>query len=171
MSLIEIETPDTRNRIGVQTESGAGVSPHADPDAREVGEPHVQDGSGSAASPALSSDRGRSGTSSADPDTQTWSDTHPRRETGPAISSTPPDTDKVADNRRMTVAGGVALSPTTVPTAPAGTEERAARVVGSAGGAADAKSLPEGVSPLTPAASSCPPPVMNSEPGDEFGTR
>lgn len=203
MSLIEIETPDTRNRIGVQTESGAGVSPHADPDAREVGAPHVQDGSGSATSPALSSDRGRSGTSSvgldaqvgngthprcgagpaippvtpsdigrrdassADPDIQTWSDTHPRRETGPAISSTPPDTIAETQLQNDPVAGGVALSPTTVPEVLAAPIKMAAQVVGLAGGAADAKSLPEGVAPLTPAGSSCPPPVMNSEPGDE----
>lgn len=126
MSLIEIETPDTRNRIGVQTESGAGVSPHADPDA------------------------------------QTWSDTHPRRGAGPAISSTPPDTRSCPCNDLNRVAGGVALSPTTVSGKPSMPSDDTAQVVGQAGGAADAKPVPEGVSPLTPATSSCPPPIVQT---------
>ena len=160
MSGTEIETPDTHPTLDTTSTFGAGVSPHADPDDQVGNGTHPRCGAGPAIQPVTPSGIGWRDASSADPDTQTWSDTHPRRETGPAISSTPPDTDKVADNRRMTVAGGVALSPTTVPEVLAAPIKMAAQVVGLAGGAADAKSLPEGVAPLTPADSSCPPPIV-----------
>lgn len=124
MSLIEIETPDTNCVPATQSQRGAGVSPHADPDA------------------------------------QVGNGTHPRCGAGPAISSTPPDTEKATYPQGISVAGGVTLSPTTAPGKPSMPSDDTAQVVGLAGGAADAKSSPEGVSPLTPAGSSCPPPIV-----------
>lgn len=126
MSLIEIETLSTLATPETRSLAGAGVSPHADPDAQFADGPHLSFG------------------------------------TGPAISSTPPDTTKATYTQDSSVAGGVALSPTTVPDQPTESTPEAAQVVGQAGGAAAAKPVPEGVSPLTPAASSCPPPIVQT---------
>lgn len=127
MSLTEIETPDTQPSHVNQPRYGAGVSPHADPDAQDAIVLQVNPGA------------------------------------GPAISFTPPETRRSPNNDLNRVAGGVASTPTTGHEALAEPIENAALAVGLAGGAAAAKSLPEGVSPLTPAASSCPPPDLGTE--------
>lgn len=163
MSLIEIETLSTLATPETRSLAGAGVSPHADPDAQVGNGTHPRSGDGPAIQPVTPNGTGWRDASSADPDIQTWSDAHPRRETGPAISSTPPDPTKATFTQGSSVAGGLAFTPTAVPTSPSAPNPHSSQVVGLAGGAAAAKSLPEGVSPLTPATNSCPPPTLRTD--------